>query len=46
MAYDYDRLFEEIRKAGLHPLGSVYTSANRVFRLPIEEQKALQQEGL
>ena len=41
MAHDYDRLFEEIRKAGLHPLGSVYTSANRVFRLPIEEQRAL-----
>ncbi len=41
MAYDYDRLFEEIRKAGLNPLGSVYTSLDRVFRLPIEEQKAL-----
>jgi long-chain-fatty-acid---luciferin-component ligase len=41
MAYDYARLFEEIRKAGLNPLGSVYTSANRVFRLPIEEQREL-----
>jgi long-chain-fatty-acid---luciferin-component ligase len=41
MAYDYHRLFEEICKAGLNPLGSVYTSANRVFRLPIEEQRAL-----
>ena len=41
MTYDYHRLFEEIRKAGLTPLGSVYTSANRVFRLPIEEQREL-----
>ena len=41
MAYDYDRLFEEMRKAGLNPLGSVYTSLNRVFRFPIEEQRAL-----
>jgi long-chain-fatty-acid---luciferin-component ligase len=41
MAHDYDRLFEEIRQAGLNPLGSVYTSANRVFRFPVEEQKAL-----
>jgi len=41
MAYDYDRLFEEMRKAGLNPLGSVYTSLNGVFRLPVEEQKEL-----
>jgi len=41
MAYDYDRLFEEIRNAGLNPLGSVYTSASRVFRLPVDEQGAL-----
>jgi long-chain-fatty-acid---luciferin-component ligase len=41
MGYNYDRLFEEIRKAGLSPLGSVYTSANRVFRLPLEEQREL-----
>ena len=41
MAYDYDRLFEEIRKAGLNPLGSVYTSLNKVFRLPVAEQRAL-----
>ncbi|HUV51568.1 MAG TPA: hypothetical protein VMW64_00660 [Dehalococcoidia bacterium] len=41
MAYNYHKLFEEIRKSGLNPLGSVYTSLNRVFRLPIEEQRAL-----
>ena len=41
MAHDYDRLFEEIRKAGLNPLGSVYTSLDRVFRLPTEEQREL-----
>jgi long-chain-fatty-acid---luciferin-component ligase len=41
MAYDYHKLFEEIRKAGLNPLGSVYTSLDRVFRLPLEEQREL-----
>jgi len=41
MAYGYDRLFEEIRKAGLNPLGSVYTSLDKVFRLPTEEQREL-----
>ena len=41
MAYDYDRLFEEIRKAGLNPLGSVYTSLDKVFGLPVEEQGEL-----
>ena len=41
MAYNYDRLFEEMRKAGLNPLGSVYTSLDRVLRFPVEEQKAL-----
>ena len=41
MSYDYDRLFEEIRKAGLNPLGSVYTSLDKVFGLPAEEQREL-----
>ena len=41
MSYDYDRLFEEIRKAGLNPLGSVYTSLDKVFRLPIAELREL-----
>jgi long-chain-fatty-acid---luciferin-component ligase len=41
MAYNYHRLFEEIHKAGLNPLGSVYTSLDKVFRLPIEEQREL-----
>jgi long-chain-fatty-acid---luciferin-component ligase len=41
MANDYHRLFEEIRKAGLNPLGCVYTSLDKVLRLPVEEQKEL-----
>ena len=41
MAHNYDRLFEEIRKAGLNPLGSVYTSLDKVFRLPIAELREL-----
>src|SRR5512139_1910794 len=41
MAHDYHRLFEGIREAGLNPLGSVYTSIDRVFRLPAEEQREL-----
>ncbi|MBM3157883.1 MAG: LuxE family acyl-protein synthetase [Chloroflexi bacterium] len=41
MAYDYHGLFEEIRNAGLNPLGSVYTSLSEVFKLPVEEQRAL-----
>ena len=41
MAHDYDRLFEEIRKVGLNPLGCVYTSLDKVLRFPIEEQREL-----
>lgn len=41
MAYGYHKLFEEIRKAGLNPLGCVYTSLDKVLRLPIEEQREL-----
>ena len=41
MKYDYDRLLTEIRNAGLNPLGSVYTSLDRVFKLAIEDQHAV-----
>ncbi len=41
MKYDYNRLLTEIRNAGLNPLGCVYTSLNRVYRFPIEEQHVL-----
>jgi long-chain-fatty-acid---luciferin-component ligase len=41
MRNDYQRLFAEIHDAGLNPLGCVYTSINKVFKFPIEEQQAL-----
>ncbi|MEE8372920.1 MAG: LuxE family acyl-protein synthetase [Dehalococcoidia bacterium] len=41
MEYDYDVLFAEIRKAGLNPLGCVYTSVNRVYGLAVRDQQAL-----
>ena len=41
MGKDYQRLFAEIHDAGLNPLGCVYTSLNKVFKLSIEEQQAL-----
>lgn len=41
MGNDYQRLFAEIRDAGLNPLGCLYTSVNKVFRFEIEDQQAL-----
>jgi long-chain-fatty-acid---luciferin-component ligase len=41
MVNAYHKLFEEIRKAGLNPLGCVYTSLDKVLRLPTEEQREL-----
>jgi long-chain-fatty-acid---luciferin-component ligase len=41
MNYDYQGLLTEVRSVGLNPLGCVYTSLNRVYRLGTEKQQAL-----